>query len=345
MEPEEIKLNRGLDLVHPDRYVSVMHVSDKPKDGGRMLDVVARHEASYLLLSMDNAIDESRLDELEALFDRDIRWTRRDGDFYRCFNADVSEHVDRAWLRQLAQRMVDHTGIDLTYDVHVAVQRMEPGDQIGRHSDRPLLGYEVARLVLQLERDWAPADGGLFSAIDDGQVVFESYPARNRAAAFALTVDSLHEVSLTRRQRRSLVFSFGHIGNTSAVEQLVHGLFGKMCFAELPDAVSAAADSAEGEYGELDTHRASSVAAALVQWGYPPRDAAAGYRLALSEPAALETDLDGAVALARWLSRLHVDDFDIASWEHLRGQLACLEPERDSRMSAAWRVAFPAPAD
>jgi len=104
--------------------------------------------------------------------------------------------------------------------------------------------------------------------------------------------------------------------------------------------VGELAGIAEAERSESDTHRAASVASALTTWGYDSAEAAAGYQQALDEPIEPTTELDVAVALARWLARLHVEDFDASAWAALQRQLIRLGPLRQPRLSETWRVAF-----
>ena len=310
-----------------------------------MLDGPTAHRAPYTLFTADEAVSETRVTELEALFDdAELPWARHEDPLYRCFIADITARLDPMWLRALTRRMAELTGLELADRAQVTVQRMEPGDHVGVHSDRPLLGYEAARLVLQLDRDWAPRDGGLFRAFDGEAPILERHPRRNTAIGLGLSDASLHEVTATQRTRRSVVFNFWHVGNAEPVERLAHGLFDAMSFASLPDAVARVAAVAEAERAEDDTHRAATVAFALTAWGYDADEAATGYRLALGDWIAPSTgpraELEVAVALAGWLARLHVEDFDSDAWSALRGELLGLDPARYPRLEDAWRVAF-----
>ena len=308
-----------------------------------MLREPAYSQAPYCLFTVDAAFSAERLAGLEALFRADVRWVRHEDHFYECFIADVSAALDPRWLRALAHRMATLTGIELTDKVQVTIQRMEPGDHAAPHTDRPLVGYEAARLVVQLDRDWATEDGGCFRAFSGDDLVIARWPQRNSAVGFTLTAASLHDVLPTHRVRRSVVFNFWHIGNTEAVQAMVHSLFAHMDFGSLPLAVAAVADVAEVTHTETATHRASAVAIALLAWGYDPDEAAAGYLLALSPDAVCEPvdALTAAAALARWLVRLHTEDFDLDVWEQLRQRLA---PHQHPRLRQPWRVAFGGPS-
>lgn len=306
-----------------------------------MLDRPTLHRAPYALFSVDDALSEARVTELEALFeDAELPWARHEDPLYRCFIADITARFDPKWLRAIADRMAELTELPLLDRAQVTAQRMEPGDHVGAHDDRPLLGYEAARLVVQLDDGWAPDDGGLFRAFGGERPILERYPRRNAAVGLALSTASLHEVTATRRARRSVVFNFWHAGNDSNVERLVRGLFDAMSFGALPDAVERVAAVAERELSEEDTHRAASVAYALTAWGYDADDAATGYRLALDDRGDAAPELHVAVALAGWLARLHVEGFDAGEWRALRERLVDTDPAQHPRLRDAWRVAF-----
>ena len=303
-----------------------------------------RLTAPFCLFTLDEALPEDRLVALEALFDGAPAWVRHDDHFYECFIAEVTDDLDGAWLRVLARRMAEVTALDLTDAVQVTIQRMVPGDHAEPHTDRPLLGYEAARLVLQLDAGWSSGDGGLFRAFADDAPILERPPRRNQAVGFALTSRSLHEVTPTARERRSVVFNFWHAGNSAAVEAMVRGLFEGMDFGALPEAVWQVAEPAEASHPEETTRRAAAIAVALLAWGYSPDETAEGYTLALAPTGeeALEPDreLPVAVALAGWLHRLYTEDFDLDRWASLRQRLLAGAPHQHPRLRAPWTTAF-----
>ena len=55
---------------------------------------------------------------------------------------------------------------------------MHAGQEIGVHSDRPYLGYEMARLIVQLNKDWQAAHGGVLELFEsqEGQAVAHVKP-------------------------------------------------------------------------------------------------------------------------------------------------------------------------
>jgi len=309
-----------------------------------MLEKPRHLDAPFCLFTLEGALSEARLVALEALFDAEPAWVRHEDHFYECFIAEVTDALDRRWLQALARRMAEHTGLDLVDAVQVTIQRMTPGDHADPHTDRPLLGYEAARLVLQLDAQWEPVDGGLFRAFDGDAPILARAPSRNQAVGFALTSRSLHEVTPTARIRRSVVFNFWHAGNSAAVEALVRGLFVGMDFGSLPEAVWRRAEQAEVTHSEEATHRASAVSIALLAWGYSPQETAEGYTLALEAPSTPTMSPDQeiviAVALAGWLHRLYTEDFDIERWTALRQRLLAHEPGQHPRLLAPWTAAF-----
>ena len=63
----------------------------------------------------------------------------------RC--ATLLRRFPQRFMTEILARMREITGLPLVERFMVTAQRMLPGQVIGIHSDRPLLGYEIARLV------------------------------------------------------------------------------------------------------------------------------------------------------------------------------------------------------
>ena len=98
---------------------------------------------------------------LERLFEVKNRWQRRDAAFYKCSLRDVTGEIPQTLLRDVLSRMREITSLPLMESVQVTAQQVEPGQSIGVHSDRPMRGYELVRLVLQLNAGSCPAHGGV----------------------------------------------------------------------------------------------------------------------------------------------------------------------------------------
>ena len=159
---------------------------------------------------MNAAFSEAQCAALDQLFSQNIEWQQRDNALYRCSMCDVTETIPATFQAEILARMREITGLPLINRVLVTAQRMLPGHVIGLHSDRPFLGYEIARLVVQLNKQWLPEHGGvleLFSS-PEGEAVFSVNPEYNRAVGFLLHPDSYHavtEVTQPRKDRKSVV--------------------------------------------------------------------------------------------------------------------------------------------
>lgn len=277
----------------------------------------------------------------EALFAADAEWQARDDGFYSCFLRDVTAELPAELLCAVAARMRAITGLPLTNQVVVSAQRMEPGQVVGVHSDRPLLGYEAARLVLQLNHGWRREHGGLLELYDspEGAPVAEVEPVYNAAFGFALHEGSYHGVQRVRRQRRSLVFNFWHAANTPELADAVEALFADLHFSQLPAALDPVATAAESKLPEEVTFRASLAALALHRWGYDAAAVVSGYRFAAEPADNALGERAAAIRLADWVARLKTGAFDVQRWRALRHSLAGAPPS--PRVEPLWKLCLP----
>jgi hypothetical protein len=317
---------------------------------GPVLAHPVHHDRPWPFFTVDDALPPAARAALLRLFDRDLPWQRHDS-FYQCWIAVVTERVDRELLAGVLARMRELVDVPLADRITATVQRMQPGDQALPHTDRPLVGYEAVRLVVQLDDGWRDGDGGLFLVHPDPdgtEVAHVRAPRAGSAVGFVMTPASHHAVSPTRRTRRTVVFHLWHAGNTPEVARLVGELYDGASLAELPAALDRVAAEAEARLPEPTTLHAALAALALHRWGYADVAVVAGYRRALGEPvgddeigteSADEDDL--AAALAGWVARLRLEDFDVAGWDALRRELAPRRPARHARLRAVWDACFP----
>ena len=280
---------------------------------------------------------------LERAFSQAGEWQHRDGAFYRCALREVTDNIPHAFRTEVVGRMREITGLPLVDQLVVTAQRMMPGQVIGVHSDRPLLGYEIARLVVQLNRQWQPDHGGILElfAAPDSEAAIRVNPGYNEAFGFLLHVDSHHGVTEVTQPRQSIVFNFWHAANTPELAAHVQDLFAKIHFSELPTALNAVASTAESNLPEDTTFRAGTAAVALQRWGYDDATVVAGYlhSAGLSTHDAINTEAHAALLLADWVARLYRDSFDLAQWEILRSELA--GRGKYTRLASTWRLCLP----
>lgn len=312
------------------------------------------HRSPYRFAMSEHALGEAACDALVRLFDEDVAWARHDASFYACFLAVVTDRVDPALLAALPKRVSALLDVPLTDHVHVTVQRMEPGDHALVHTDRPLVGYEAARVVVQFNRGWSEGDGGLLEVhtlAQGGEVVASLPPRYDAAFVFAQTPASHHAVTPARTQRRSAVFNFWHVGNTEALAQHVRATFDGLRFDMLPAALDEVMLDAEATLEEDVTHRAGLIALVLTRWGYEAETVTRAYTQALqrTDVAGWPLSNDGApdeatvaTALASWMTELHLDHFDLDRWEIVQDRLTSVDGSTWTRLSPTWALTFPA---
>ena len=184
------------------------------------------HHHPFPFFAVNAAFSEEQCAALEQLFAQDIEWQHRDGAFYRCSLCDVTEIIPATFQTEILARMREITGLPLVNRVLVTAQRMQPGQVIGIHSDRPLLGYEIARLVVQLNKQWQAEHGGVLElfASPEGEAVFSVNPEYNKAFGFLLHADSYHGVTEVTQPRQTVVFNFWHMANTPELAAHIRSL-------------------------------------------------------------------------------------------------------------------------
>ncbi|MDT4290269.1 2OG-Fe(II) oxygenase [Methylomonas sp. MO1] len=308
-----------------------------------MLSQPIHHDTPFPFFYDNSAFSAEQCAALEDLFLQDGDWQHRDGAFYRCSLKDVTENIPAAFQAGVLARMREITGLPLTNRVLVTAQRMLPGQVIGIHSDRPLVGYEIARLVVQLNRQWQPEHGGvleLFSS-PESEAVFSVNPEYNKAFGFLLHGDSYHAVTAAIQPRQTVIFNFWHAANTPELAEHVQSLFADMHFSELPAALNPLASAAESSLPEETTFHAGLAALALHRWGYDETTVIAGYRhsagLSVCDTNAAETF--SAVRLADWVACLYRDSFDLARWQILQDELEGME--MFTRLKPTWQHCLP----
>jgi hypothetical protein len=301
------------------------------------------HHHPFPFFFVKAAFSEEQCAALELLFLQDNSWQHQDGVFYRASLCDVTAAIPATFQAEILARMRDITGLPLVDRMLVTAQRMLPGHVIGIHSDRPLLGYEIARLVVQLNKQWQPEHGGvlqLFSS-PQGEAVFSVNPEYNKAVGFLLHADSYHAVTEVSQPRQSVVFNFWHMANTPELAAQIEALFANLHFSEFPAALNAIASAAESNLPEDVTFRAGTAAIALHRWGYDAATIVAGYQhsAGLSTCDSSDAETYAAVLLADWVAYLYRDTFDLLRWNHLQNALAGIE--MFPRLMPIWQLCLP----
>ncbi len=252
----------------------------------------------FPLAVADAMFDDAVLARLTALFEGWAGWPRHEDTFYRCWITEVHDELDPAWLAGLRHEVSEALGVPLAGPVRVTAQRMAPGDGSDRHTDRPLAGYEAARLVLQLDS----AEGGHFRTFDGERLWLERPPRPNQAVAFELSARSWHAVTPCASVRRTVVFHFWHPDNPPDMRERLDAMLAGVSFAELPRALHRWMDEAEARLPDELTNRAGLVAALLGRQGHEDDVLVEAYRAVVDG-----RPLEGAAARAGWLVGLHLE--------------------------------------
>jgi hypothetical protein len=301
------------------------------------------HDQPFAFFSVACAFPPEHCAALEQLFLQEDAWQLQEGEFYRCSMREVTELVPVNFQNDVLARMRELTRLPLVNRVAVTAQRMQPGQVIGVHSDRPLMGYEMARLIVQLNRDWQSEHGGILQLFEsiEGEVVLSVNPEFNTALGFLLHADSYHAVSEVTRLRQTVVFNFWHMGNTPELAAHINTLFANLQFSEFPEALNPVASAAESSLPEALTFRAGTAALALHRWGYNAECVVIGYRFSagLSVIDASDRETYAAVLLADWVAYLYRESFDLERWNVLKGKLEGLDPY--SRLAPTWQLCLP----
>ncbi len=301
------------------------------------------HDHPFPFFFVNAAFSVAQCAELDQLFLQDIAWQHRDSALYSCSICDVTERIPELFKAEILTRMREITGLPLVNRILITAQRMLPGQVIGLHSDRPFLGYEIARLVVQLNKQWLPAHGGvleLFSS-PEGVAVCGVNPEYNKAVGFLLHPDSYHAVTEVTQPRLTVVFNFWHMANTPELAAHIEALFANINFSEFPAALNPIASAAEANLSEEVTLIAGTAAIALHRWGYDAATVVMGYKhsAGLSPCDPSDAASYAAVLLADWVAYLYRDSFDLIRWNNLKSTLAGIE--KTPRLMPTWQLCLP----
>lgn len=294
--------------------------------------------------SVNETFSQELCDSLEPLFVLEGEWQHRDGSFYQCDILDVTEHIAVEVQQGVLRQLREISGLPLVEDrVLVTAQRMHPGQAIGIHSDRPLLGYEIIRLVVQFNKHWQADHGGvleLFSS-KQGDAVVTVNPEHNKGFIFVLNENSYHGVTQALQPRQSLVFNFWHVANTPELEEHIKELFADLHFSELPKSLDPIASAAQADLAEDLSLMADTAAVALKRWGYSESTIIMGYQhcAGLAVEQNLDEETYAAIRLADWVASLYRQSFNLEKWNTLYGELAKLTVPK--RLETTWQFCLP----
>lgn len=250
-----------------------------------------------------DALPELLLRHLEALFDQEVPWERRDGPDYQVELADITERLDPRIATAVVERARALLGMDLSDRVELTIQRMRTGQRVGVHTDPSWPGLEAARLLLYLG---PPCEGGGLLALHanhDAPPIATVAPQRNTAVLLPLSADSHHSVTEVQGERRLLIFNLWHRQNDGWVPDALETLLGQLDLRSLPRALDPIAAEAEASLPEERTLRSAIAAWLLVRWGAAEPMILASYQRDLTDDA----PRTAPEHLARWAASLHCE--------------------------------------
>lgn len=126
-------------------------------------------------------------------------------------------------LRGLRHRMEALFGVSLADAFSVSAHRMESGQGVGVHTDRPRPGRETHRMVVHLGRGFDDSQGGhliFFNSRDRRDVACAFRSVHNTAVGLELSERSYHAVAeVMAGTRYTLVYAFWPAGYTEGVKR------------------------------------------------------------------------------------------------------------------------------
>jgi hypothetical protein len=151
----------------------------------------------------------------------EVSWRLRKADYFKFFENDsptvgqpgnIEPFSSPDTLTLLRSRMEKIFAVSLSHNITVAAHRLQRGQYIGIHNDRPGRHGETHRLVVNLSHQLSDGDGGFLVFFNSGDAmdIHRAFrPSFNSGVAFKLSAKSYHAVSrLKARSRLTLVYSF-----------------------------------------------------------------------------------------------------------------------------------------
>lgn len=193
----------------------------------KALAVYPLRSEPYPHLLFEGFFTSQSYDSLHSWLSSSAPWKRHEESFYDQMEVNLKKCelpnklswlVEETFLKKLSSAMECWFDVPLSKAVDVCAHKLIPGQGIGVHTDRPELGFETHRLVINLNNDFEDEDGGHLAILrsrNPSDVYQFIRPLRNHVFAFEMSENSFHAVTNVRRKERfSVVFSFTHVANT-----------------------------------------------------------------------------------------------------------------------------------
>ena len=306
-----------------------------------MLKCIQHHSDPFEFFTGEEALPQDLLSQLKNLFNEDLSWEHHHDSFYKAYLCEIGDRIAPGIHTDLVYRMSEITGLPLCEPIRATIQRMEPGQFAGPHTDRPLMGYEAVRLIVQLNEDWNPGHGGelhLHGDVDGKTTSHTRPPHFNTAFGFVMGPNSFHSVQPVNSVRRTVVFNFWHQGNTPELARWVRAQLKDLRFDALPKALEARAIEAETTHSETDSFRAGVMAHFLHKWGFNDAWVCQAYESGLSPSS--DPMHTAPIALARWFHHLEFEEFCAQRWNAVHDLITHSDWNEDPRLADAIRLGF-----
>lgn len=153
-------------------------------------------------------------------FEKDAPWQLVEAEFYEQYEFDLREHELPKPIKPLSEwqnlllvkSFVESAfKVQLSDRIDLTAHKLLPGQKIRVHNDF-IPSAETHRVLIQLNRGWSDANGGLlmfFNSIEPSDIHRAFRPLHNSCVAFGISARSLHAVStIHASERYTLVYSF-----------------------------------------------------------------------------------------------------------------------------------------
>ena len=185
------------------------------------LSSAAGRSVPFECFTVDQAISEELEHHLLQWFDDGAPWKLAVTDFYEQYEFDLRDVIEvpeslkqlfsQVALAKLRSDVGALLGVTLGPNIDVTAHKLNRTQTIRIHNDARPDG-ETHRLLIQLNRGWCEANGGLlmlFGGRDVGTLSDVILPVSRSAFGFEISEDSHHAVSkVYQGDRYTLVFSF-----------------------------------------------------------------------------------------------------------------------------------------
>jgi len=184
------------------------------------LSAIETFSSPFAYFTSPEAFRPEAADLIRDWFEISAPWKLVIADFYEQYefslwNVELPSELnflkEEKFVSVLRDKVRKIFNVQLGKKVDIAAHKLIPGQRIRIHNDF-IVGQETHRLLIQLNKGWTDAHGGLlmlFNSSDASDIHKVFRPLHNTALAFAVSPQSNHALSkVNTDQRFTLVYSF-----------------------------------------------------------------------------------------------------------------------------------------